>query len=221
MYFLIDYENVNNNGMQGCKYLLPEDTLEIFYSMTSTNISSRVFDTIAQSGCTLKICKLQNPRKNALDFYIASRLGELIGKGHQETMVIISHDKGYKAVMEYWRVCAEVPRQIYLASTITEGIVSANENTPRTKLAHEDKKQVPIETEFEKYEKTAQNRKIIENHFSNTVYDTFIDDISCLFEHHADMRTLYLSCLKRFGRTDGGAIYNMIKKLKGENTWKT
>lgn len=132
MYFLIDFENVKNSGMKGSEHLLAEDTIELFFSDAAPTISNGIFEQIKQSRCEVKICKLQNPRKNALDFYISTRLGELIGSGYQESIAIISNDKDYKSVQEYWQVCSNTKRRILLSGTITAGIIAANQATERT-----------------------------------------------------------------------------------------
>lgn len=90
MYFLIDHENVKSNGYKGADYLLPEDTVEIFYSECCKNISQGLFKDMKESGCEIKICKLCQTRKNALDFYITSRLGEMIGNFYQSDLKIQS-----------------------------------------------------------------------------------------------------------------------------------
>ena len=99
MYFAIDYENVGNNGMKGSEYLSEEDTVEIFFSAAGPTISQGIFENMKNAKCRLLICKLQNQRKNALDFYIATRLGEMIGRGYQESIAIISNDKDFGIVL--------------------------------------------------------------------------------------------------------------------------
>ena len=81
MLFLIDYENVSNPGMKGSEYLDSEDYVILFYSDAKKHVERRVLDALTSSGCTYEICKLCKTGKNALDFYIASKLGELIGSG--------------------------------------------------------------------------------------------------------------------------------------------
>ena len=129
MYFLVDFENVKSNGLKGSEYLLSEDSIELFFSEATPTIANGIFEQIKKSGCKLRVYKLQNPRKNALDFYITSRLGELIGDGYQEPIAIISNDKDYKSVQDYWRECSDAKRRILLSSTITAGIIAANQAT--------------------------------------------------------------------------------------------
>lgn len=98
MLFLIDYENVGNSGMKGCGYLNSSDHVIIFFSEAKKKMERRSLETIINSGCVFEICKLCKNGKNALDFYIASRLGEMFGGGFEGTAVIVSHDNGFQAV---------------------------------------------------------------------------------------------------------------------------
>ena len=219
MYFLVDFENVNSGGMQGCNFLLPEDTVEIFFGASSQTITNQVFSAIEDSGCTLKIFKLQSIRKNALDFYIASRLGELIGKGQGENFAIISQDAGFRSVQDYWRTFSKNHRHIILSNTITDSIVSANENKPRTKLAREEKeakKPVSLEQEYKRHEQRVRIRKALENQFADTEHLEKIDEIETVFSLRQNLKEMYLSSLKSFGRANGTIIYNVLKQQKKE-----
>lgn len=101
MHFLVDFENVKNNGLKDIEYLLTEDSVELFFSDATPTIAKGIFEHLKKFGYEIKICKLPNPRKNALDFYITSRTGELLGGGHQEPIAIISNDKDFKSLQEY------------------------------------------------------------------------------------------------------------------------
>ena len=86
MYFLIDYENVNYAGLEGTEFLEKGDTVSIFFSGVSDKIVAYRMKDIERSGCNFEICKLRNVRKNALDFYIASKqiIVEIDGSQHYE-----------------------------------------------------------------------------------------------------------------------------------------
>ena len=132
MLFLIDYENVGNAGMKGCGYLDARDYVIVFYSEARRHMEQRILEQVTASGCAFEICKLCKTGKNALDFYIASRLGELIGGGYDGIGVIVSNDGGFGAVRDYWEKRAAHKRKILLASCVEDGIVSGNENNERT-----------------------------------------------------------------------------------------
>ena len=47
-------------------------------------------------------CKLVKTGKNGLDFYIATRVDDFYGNGHDDRVTIISKDLGFHAVRDYW-----------------------------------------------------------------------------------------------------------------------
>lgn len=102
MYFLIDYENVQNSGMLGTDVLTREDCLDLFYSSSVPSMHSQYLEEIKASGCEFQIHKLMKTQKNGLDFYIATRLGEIFGAGYTGAAVIVSRDVGFQAVRDYW-----------------------------------------------------------------------------------------------------------------------
>lgn len=213
MYFAIDYENVGNNGMKGSEYLSEGDIVELFFSDAGPTISQGIFENMENAKCRLLICKLQNQRKNALDFYIATRLGEMIGGGYQESIAIISNDKGFKAVQEYWRECSEPKRRILLAGTITEGIIAANRADERTRMLRHQEKIVNIEVEYARYEEARRIRKLLEEQFHDTEYAAHLEKIEEVYKHRDNKKVLYLDSLKCFGRKDGVQIYNRMKQI--------
>ena len=77
IHFMIDFENTRSKGLQGAEYLQPDDFVTIFYSQFCMKIERRRFRQLKESGCSFRLCKLQKTGKNALDFYIASHIGEI------------------------------------------------------------------------------------------------------------------------------------------------
>ena len=104
MYFLVDFENVKSNGLRGADYLDKNDYLTLFFSAAAHSCEKRYLEAIEQSGCAFDTCKLVKTGKNGLDFYIATRIGEFYGNGHDDRVAIISKDQGFHAVRDYWDV---------------------------------------------------------------------------------------------------------------------
>ena len=101
IHILIDYENVNNSGLDGTEYLTKNDYVTLFYSHSSGTIQQGYFDGLINNSGSFNIVKLSQTRKNALDYYIAIRVGEIIKEYPNEKLLIVSKDKGYYAVLEY------------------------------------------------------------------------------------------------------------------------
>lgn len=101
---LMDYENVGNtNGLRGVDVLKDTDTLIIFYSGCCAKIRQDYLQEIRNSGCNFRVVKLKETRKNALDFYIATECGRISENGESQ-LAIISNDKGFQAVIDYFAV---------------------------------------------------------------------------------------------------------------------
>ena len=78
MQFMVDFENTGSAGLRGASFLLPEDTVTIFYSESSDKAESGFMSDIFASGCVCRGYKLFRAGKNSLDFYIASELGRIV-----------------------------------------------------------------------------------------------------------------------------------------------
>lgn len=212
MLFLVDYENVGNMGMKGCHYLNASDHVIIFYSEAKMHMERRLLEDITNAGCAFEICKLCKRGKNALDFYIASRLGELFGSGYEETAVIVSHDNGFQAVRDYWDKRAPHKRRVLVSNCVEDGIVSGNENSDRTKELRHLRENLTIGGYFDDYTQKLRMREAIKNLFDGTEYEEMTGEIQKLLEEKKKTpKIIYLNCLHSFGRDRGLAIYNRMK----------
>lgn len=212
IHFMVDFENVRNSGLRGCEYLNPDDQVTIFYSNTCLQIEKGKMQQIIASGCILDICKLCKTGKNAMDFYIASRIGEIIGAGYNGIIVIISNDKGFSAVQDYWKMYAK-DRLIGLKPDIERGILSSGEESARQKEIQIDRQNISLEAEFEKYRERKRIQEEIKNVFANTEYESKLEKIVDIIQGEKTPRVLYLDSLKKFGRRDGVLIYNKLKQV--------
>ncbi len=212
MLFLIDYENVGNAGMKGCEYLDAGDHVIIFYSDARKNVERRVMETISSCGCVFQVCKLCQAGKNALDFYIVSRLGELIGGGYDGVAVIVSQDGGFRAVRDYWEKRAEHRRRMYLASSIEDGIVSGNETNARTEELKRLRETLNIGRYYCLYTEKIRTKSILEKLFEGTEYEDVTDEIQSLIQgKEKTPKIIYLGSLHRFGRKHGLEIYHKLR----------
>lgn len=133
MYFLIDFENVKSNGLRGADFLEENDYVTLFFSSVAHNCENRYLEEIEQSGCTFDTCKLVKPGKNGLDFYIATRVGEFYGSGHNDRVAIISKDQGFCAVRDYWESRLPANKKIILSPSIERSLITSNDNSERVK----------------------------------------------------------------------------------------
>ncbi len=104
-YYLVDYENIRIEGVNVLSDVKEKDAIILFYSEHSKNISLDVINSILQSKLKYSSYKAKVGTKNALDFQLASYLGYLIGrrKSINSKYYIVSNDKGYDCLCEYWK----------------------------------------------------------------------------------------------------------------------
>lgn len=130
MFFLIDYENVRNDGMAGVERLQEGDSVLIFYSKNAPNITLDRINEIIRAKCGFETYKLQNPGKNALDFYIATKTGQILGEQPDTTIAIVSGDKGFKYIADFW-AANDPPRKVVFRPSIEQCIAYVERDTER------------------------------------------------------------------------------------------
>ena len=211
MYFLIDYENVNYAGLEGTEFLEKDDTVSFFYSDKCDKIISYRMKDIEKSGCTFEICKLKSVRKNGLDFYIASKVGEIFAMDRDAKIAIISADNGFQAVLDYWRPRLPIQNQLVKCKTIAKSIICVNGEGTRKILVTENMSVLELHTMFAKYEERNRIVAKITDVFADTEYETQILQIVDMVISTKKPKILYLTSLKSFGKKNGTEVYRRIK----------
>ena len=102
-YYLIDFENVHDIGLNGVTNLTENDEICIFYSEKSEHMSFDTHVNIMKTKAVVKYIKLRKSARNYLDFQLVTHLGYLIGKNAPGPYFIISKDTGYESALDYWR----------------------------------------------------------------------------------------------------------------------
>ena len=211
MYFLIDCENVHNLGLRGSEYLLSSDHVIIFYSRNAPTLEMRHLNNIQNSGCELEVCELMTARKNGLDFYIATKVGELFGANRCKMAVVISNDGGFQAIREYWQECSGTKNRVMVSDSIENGIVASGENSERANLIRAGRKSMDIGRFYAAYEEKMKTREMLRELFSGTAYSDRVPEIQNVLKPGKPPKVIYLDSLRRFGRKDGQEIYRKLK----------
>lgn len=213
-HFMIDLENTRSRGLQGAEYLCPEDYVTIFYSQSCLKVERGKLQQIVDAGSGLDICRLQKIGKNAMDFYIASRIGELFGSGYPGIVAIVSNDKGYNAVLDYWSSCVKPARKVILQPDIERCIGYSNEDSARKAGIQGNLQEVNLETQFGLYKERFRTRRELADCLADTGYQDLLGQIVNVVEAGKEhgRRELYLDTVKRFGKKKGLDIYTKIKQ---------
>ena len=101
--YFVDSENVNEKWIEALTDTKRSDEIIVFYTEKSTHASYENISKLADGDVSLNWVKCFTGT-NALDFQLSTELGYRIAKGERNTFVIISNDKGYDAIVNYWVV---------------------------------------------------------------------------------------------------------------------
>lgn len=213
MYFLVDFENVRSGGLQGVDYLEKSDYLTIFFSDSARKCENRYLEEIEKSCCNFDTCKLQHVGKNGLDFYIATRVGEFYGAGHKDRIAIISKDKGYKAVRDYWNVRLPSNHRIIISPSIERSLIASNDNSDRVSRLKNKLAGVDIDVFQAGYEERVKLQEHLRQILGETDFANRMPEIQDLMETGKTHKIIYLNSLHRFGKKQGLELYNRIKPV--------
>lgn len=213
VHILVDYENVNNDGLIGAQYLDRDDRVTVFYSDTNTTIQKGFFNDLVQRAGSFDMVKLKQVRRNGLDFYIATRIGQLLETNPYEKILIISKDQGYLAVTDYCEKYAGMRDGIQLAETIEAGILVIDGDTERRRKILDSRSVVSLESEYALYNERNALYRQIAGLLANTPYMDDIDQIFGIMEYSPTLKEKYAATLHAFGIKRGQEIYRIMKRL--------
>ena len=139
-YYLVDFENVRTDGIKDFVGVNEGDAIIIFYSEQCKNITLDVVGNISRLNLQLSCYKVKTGTKNALDFQLSSHLGYLIGKSKDnEKYHIVSNDKGYDCLCDYWNEQNKVVDRIVLSEPVKD-------TTEPSPFAEQKKRKSKVET---------------------------------------------------------------------------
>lgn len=214
MYFLVDYENVKCDGMVGAEHLTREDSVLIFYSDNTPNITLDRISDILRSGCLFETCKLQTPGKNALDFYIATKTGEIFGAGSDTVVAVVSGDKGFRFIADFWNTGSQSKKVVFRPS-IEECIALAERSTDRSR-AIANKKSKTHEHAAIVDEQNTTGEDAMTRALKTTLGSSYTADIRDLVRaaviKKKGLQEKFRAIVKQFGQQKGLEIYRGIKK---------
>lgn len=125
-FYLIDFENVHNEGMENISTLVQTDHVHIFYTENASKIS---MDNVLIKGIDIEGHKVPS-RKQSLDMHLVSYLGYLLGIQQEKkcSYVIISKDKDYDNIIKFWQ--DKGFKNIYRKQKIPGSVIVSQKRTP-------------------------------------------------------------------------------------------
>lgn len=100
--YLVDYENVKKDGLNGIDKLNKGDRVYIFYSENADTLTFELHKKINESDARIDFQRVEVGTKNALDFQLSTLLGYLVASSRQEEYFIVTNDNGFHSVCNYW-----------------------------------------------------------------------------------------------------------------------
>lgn len=128
--YLIDFENVKSKGLTGIESLGETDKVIIFYSENSDTISFEMHRKVMTSAADIQYLKVRVGGKNALDFQLSTMLGFMVAKDIYSHIFIISNDKGFDKLHDFWNSCYEECKvcTVFRTQTIAAAVHYADTN---------------------------------------------------------------------------------------------
>lgn len=216
MIYLIDFENVNNDGLDGFEYLTVKDSLYIFYSQSTPNIRRQIAEKIFSPMMDVHLYKLYAARKNAIDFYIASKAGQLIEEQHLDQIAIVTKDSGFQSIADYWSRVSEKKCRVILEKSIANCMLKAQNGGEAYGTVKYDRAQVSLESQYREYEKKRELGKRVGQKLQGTEFEQEQEKVIRICSNADSKKVLYLSALKTFGRARGTRLYADIKDMELE-----
>ena len=115
--YLIDFENVGSEGLNGVATLTAEDRVILFYSANSNRMTVRAHQAIVASPAQFDYFEVAVGGKNALDHQLGTYLGYMVATNASERYFIVSHDNGFKFLSAFW-LSRDANLQISMTDTI-------------------------------------------------------------------------------------------------------
>lgn len=100
--YLVDYENVNESGLNGISKLTADYRVILFYTENANKMSFGLHRRLNESGADIQFQKVEGGAKNALDFQLSTCLGALATENKNDEFFIVSKDKGFQCLCPYW-----------------------------------------------------------------------------------------------------------------------
>ena len=137
--YLVDFENVTSEGLSGVSRLSEEDKVILFYSTKANKISMPIHVEMSKSLASFEYKEVLVGGKNALDYQLSTYLGYLIGQKEDTNYYIVSKDKGYEYLSDFWKqTLGETKQQISIEHI---GAIKAAKSVNKIEAIHEEQEE--------------------------------------------------------------------------------
>ena len=192
-YFLVDYENVHDNGFKGAEQLSGKECVHVFSTANAPYININALSSLKGK---LDIHKVP-AGKESLDRCLVSYLGYLIHKNKNKKVIyiIISQDRGYDRVINFWKE--------------EKGVVISRRTSFEIKVEKKPKAEPRQKMLLNSNVQKALAKAKVESYIVNGVASIVAKN----FDVKKRKQVIYLAILSEYGREKGLRAYNLIKHL--------
>ncbi|MDE5556165.1 MAG: hypothetical protein K2J32_00530 [Ruminococcus sp.] len=201
-YYLIDYENVHQAGLDGIEKLTENDKLVIFYTTNAETLTFSIYEKLVSCKAEIQLYKVQCGGKNALDFQLVTFLGYILGNNPDIDCHIISNDKGYEYVRSFWK---EKNVEIKMSSDIAGNVPKL---LPVVVAPVQPAPTAKTETDFDKAVKPLNLSKEEKHKVCGIFYST-----GNIADTEQRMTKLYKILVKHFDLEFADKYYSALKPL--------
>ena len=210
MFYLVDFENVSNIGLNGIENLRKDDVIIIFYSKNANSLSFDNHKKLELTKAKKEYIEVEQVGKNALDFQLVTYLGALISKYPKEEFAIISKDQGFASVVKFWGnndITVQMFNSISGKSTI---LIEEKDNTSLLNTKKIANKKIQILKNTTK----RSNLKLlseVRNHL--ITHSDKASQIANIIESNSTKMQINNALVKAYDSKVAGEIYKQIKPL--------
>lgn len=200
-FYLIDFENVHNDGIANIESMTKEEHVYIFSTQNATNIRQDIF----WLNRDIK-SHLVPVRKQSLDMHLVSYLGYLLGVyGKECSYVIISKDKDYDNIVKFWKEegYPNISRKEKFPGT-------ASTQRKKTQTVSQTKTNVQSKSKVAKRE--SQVRSFFGQHFKKKIYVDCKEDIIQIILKSETKQQVNNGLLKLY--SDGIVVSHIYKTIQ-------
>ena len=223
-YYLVDFENVNEKGLESSHELGEHDHIYIFYTKNTPKISMEVLSKINKA----KLHFYNIPvGKQSLDMSLVTVLGYLIGKnGSNCRYVIVSKDNDYKQSILLLKKLSskDIKQQVSINSTSKNNSTqkSVKEVKKITTLSKSNSTKESVSSTIEKHKSTDNSQKRVQLNLEvqkaiqDAHYPLIINEVASIVVKHYDERLFADNVYQELKETyayDYLGIYNIVKPI--------
>lgn len=209
--YLVDYENVNVDGMNGVSNLDADSRVVIFYTDHADKLTFGLHRRLNESAAEISFFRVKSGGKNALDFQLATYLGHLVAADKEQEYCIVSKDSGFGYVTSFWNEKGII---ISTAQSIADFLKRKNPAACTGADADADSetqkpKRASVRTAPSKKQQTqsampAELKELITDAGERTVVNTVINK-------YKTKQGINNALVKNYGSARAGELYKLIK----------